>query len=169
MLGAIIASVVFSYVNSLITTADLRTWYYYNDHIVRNTDKIMSAMEIVGGINAVSYRAVKNYKLIRPEYKIQEIHEIGSDFGIISSTLIPVLSAHGPESLAPFNSYSSMPYLSINAHGKSLSNKKIPPKLCPSTSGKVGSAKFDLKRASTSGNLSTSRKVGISESKDFEK
>lgn len=90
----------------------------------------MSAMEIVGGINAVSYRAVKTYKLIRPEYTIQEIHENGSDTGVtpLSSVLVPVLSAHGPESLARFNSNNSMTYPSITSHGKSLSNKKISPK-----------------------------------------
>lgn len=175
MLGAIIASIAFSFVNLLITTADLRTWYYYNDHVVRNTDKIISAMEIVGGINAVSYRAVKTYKLIRPEYKIQEIHENGSDTGMtpISSVLIPVLSAHGPEfgpeSLAHFNSNNSLTYPSIASHKKSLGNKKISPKVYPSTLGNVGSAKFAVMSASNSGNLSTSTKVGLSESKDFVK
>eukprot|EP00596_Hydrurales_sp_CCMP1899_P000980 CAMPEP_0119049768 /NCGR_PEP_ID=MMETSP1177-20130426/66246_1 /TAXON_ID=2985 /ORGANISM="Ochromonas sp, Strain CCMP1899" /LENGTH=294 /DNA_ID=CAMNT_0007027379 /DNA_START=577 /DNA_END=1461 /DNA_ORIENTATION=- len=69
VLGSIIASIVFLFINGLITTADLRAWYYNNDHIIRNTDKIMSNMEKVGESNPVAWKAVKNFKELRPNFE----------------------------------------------------------------------------------------------------
>jgi hypothetical protein len=53
-------------------------------------------MEITGGKNPVTYRAVKMYKLIRPEYKLQEKTE---SFASSSSAALPISSVHGPETL----------------------------------------------------------------------
>jgi hypothetical protein len=71
VLGSVIASIVFLFINGFITTADLRAWYYDNDYIVRNRDKIMSIMEKVGESNPVAWKAVKSFKELRPDYMFE--------------------------------------------------------------------------------------------------
>jgi NO-binding membrane sensor protein with MHYT domain len=151
--GALIATVVFLFANLLVTTADLRAWYYYNDHIVRNTDKIISTMEITGGKNPVTYRAVKMYKVIRPEYVLQEKTD---SFASSPSIALPILSIHGPEILAR-NPLAPVPEnLGRNILGPVIDFESM----SPSNSSKSGTS-FKIKKNSSKFNVFMSNSLKV--------
>jgi hypothetical protein len=120
--GAIVASISFLFVSVLMITADLRAWYYDNDHILRHTVKIMSTLEEAGERNVIAWKAVQTFKLLRPDYqKESSDHLSGSN-----RSLLPSLR-HDNHSLLTLHKNSAVtPYYDTLRHVSQQTSRHIP-------------------------------------------